>query len=492
MKPKNIIILHADQHRSDCLGCYGNKDIHTPNIDALASDGVRYTNHFTVYPVCTPSRYSLLSGLYTHQHSAWTNLSTLPSGFPTFPKILAENGFNTSTVGKCHFTPTYLNVGYQNMILSEQNGEGRFEDDYHTFLKDNDLIDAIDLTDQVDEHRQTAPRPYYDHFGAFESDLPKEYHSTSWITQQAITQINGWTSDSNNLLFVGYIKPHHPFDPPYPYSEMYDPNKLTIPEGYTDSVPDYDYENGHGFFDNKTLSEEKLRRITANYYGNISHIDDGIGEIIALLKEKNMYDDSLIIYTSDHGEYLGYHHMLLKCNFLYEPLAKIPLIIKFPNNEFKNTVNDNLSENIDISTTILNSCELPVPTSMDGIDLHNQNIGRDYAFSEGHYGDDITPRFNYMIRTKDYKLIINGSLNNCMFFDLKNDKYELHNEFNNPKYSNQIATLKSYAIDKMMFSGCAKNHCDIDAPQMRIQSELDRKADALKDFISTKISELYK
>ena len=93
MNQPNILILHLDELRQDCLGCYGNPDIQTPNIDALAADGVTYQNHYTVYPVCTPSRYSLFCSLYVHQHAAWDNHCTLPSGYPTFPKLLRENGY---------------------------------------------------------------------------------------------------------------------------------------------------------------------------------------------------------------------------------------------------------------------------------------------------------------------------------------------------------------------------------------------------------------
>lgn len=486
MKKPNILLLHADQHRYDCMGCSGNIDVKTPNIDALAYDGMRYTEHYTVYPVCTPSRYSMLSGQYTHQHCAWTNVSTLPNGINTFPKLLKQNGYHTAAVGKMHFTPTYQDVGFQKMILSEQNGDGRFEDDYHTYLMDNDLIDAIDLTDQVDDFRKNASKKYYDHFGAFESDLPVEHHSTSWITRQAIDDINEWNPNGGNLLMIGYIKPHHPFDPPAPYSTMYDPDKLTLLEGYTPEVPQGDYDNHHGFFDHHTLSEDKLRNIMSKYYGTITQIDDNVGEIISLLKQKGIYDDTMIIYTSDHGEYLGYHHMLLKGNYLYDPLAKIPLIIKYPSTIKKHGISNMLCENIDLASAILSVCAIEQPSSMSGIDISKTDIGKQYAFSEGQYGDDKNPCFGYMIRTKGYKLIVSGGLDNAMFFDLTKDKTELVNEIDNPHYADIIKAHKDMLIDKLVFSGGTKNHCDFNSPQMCTQSKLDEKADKLKKFIYTK------
>lgn len=487
-KRPNILLLHADQHRFDCIGCYGNNEIRTPNIDAIAKDGVRYTEHYTVYPVCTPSRYSMLSGMYTHQHCAWTNVSTLPNGYATFPKLLKAIGYHTTAVGKMHLTPTYHDVGFEKMILSEQNGEGRFEDDYHTYLMEKNLVDCMDLTDQVDQYRNKASQNYFDNFGAFESDLNVENHSTSWVTRQALNDIEKWDKNSSNLLMVGYVKPHHPFDPPAPYSTMYDPDSLTLLDGYTEDVPEIDYKNHQGFFDHKSLSKQRLQRIMANYYGSITQIDDNIGEIIDALKAKDLYDNTLIIYTSDHGEYLGYHHMLLKGNFLYDPLAKIPLIIKYPNSVRSGIVDDKISENIDLCSTVLACCDIEQADSMCGIDLADDNSSRDFAFSEGQYGTDKCPCYGYMIRTKAYKLIVTGSLENAMFFDISKDKNELHNEINNPIYSVEIARLKNMLIEKMLFSGGSKNHADHKAPQLKNQFELDTLSAKMQSFVDENVT----
>jgi arylsulfatase A-like enzyme len=158
----NILIVHADQHRYDCLGAYGNPDVRTPNIDALAADGVRYENSFCCFPVCTPSRYSLITGLYVHQHLGWNNRCTLPAGLPTLPRILRNAGYHTKAVGKMHYTPTYLDVGFEEMVLAEQDGPGRYDDDYHRWLRAEGLCDRIDLMDQVQEYRQLAPPRYWE------------------------------------------------------------------------------------------------------------------------------------------------------------------------------------------------------------------------------------------------------------------------------------------------------------------------------------------
>lgn len=485
MKRPNVLLLHGDQHRWDCLGCCGNPDVKTPHIDSLASDGVRHTQHYTVYPVCTPSRYSLLSGQYVHQHSAWSNHSTLPAGTATFPKLLRDCGYRTAAVGKMHFSPTYLDVGFDRMTLAEQNGDGRFEDDYHAYLMKRGLVDSVDLTDQVDDFRGRASEDYHRRFGAFESDLPAEHHSTAWITRQALAEIEDWNEEGGNLLMVGYVKPHHPFDPPAPYSTMYDPASLTLPDGWTSEEPAVDFQNQAGFFDYRTLTEESLRRVLAYYYGTITQIDDGVGEILALLRRKGIYDDTLIIYTSDHGEYLGHHHMLLKGNFLYDPLAHIPLIVKYPGSDMAGRVDDRLSENIDLCPTILSVCGVEPAPAMGGADLRTQD--REFVFSEGQYGTDREPQIGYMIRSRQGKLLVQGSAERVRYFDLRSDPQELHDEAENPAYGDRIRRHWMALIDRVMFSGSGKNHLDAAAPQRRVQAELDARAKQVRAFAEEQI-----
>lgn len=488
MKP-NILIIHADQHRQDCIGAYGNRDIKTPNIDALAQNGTLYNSHYTVYPVCTPSRYSFFSGQYVHQHNAWTNISTLPNGTATFPKLLKAAGYRTCAVGKMHFTPAYQDIGFDKMVLSEQNGEGRFEDDYHSYLMENGLIDKLDLADQVDDIRKTMGSKYYDHFGAFQSDLSVESHSTSWVTRQAAAELDGWDEAGGSLLFVGYIKPHHPFDPPFPYSKMYNENELKLLAGYTEEIPKHDFDNSPGFFDNRLLSEEKLRGVMAKYYATITQIDDNVGELISILKRKGCYDNTVIIYTSDHGDYMGYHHMLLKGNYLYEPLAKIPLIIKYPNQK-EGIVDDSLSENVDLASTILELCGISAPCSMSGNSLLDKTRKRDYAFSEGQYGTEAAPCQGYMIRTKRYKLIVHGSFESSMFFDLEKDPYELKNVANSAEYQEEFDRHKNYLIEHMLFQYGGRNHCDNSAPQLKDSDKLAEKSRRVKEYVAKRAYEI--
>jgi len=434
----NILLIHVDELRFDCLGVTGNRDIKTPNIDAIANDGITYQNSFTAYPVSTPSRYSLLSGLYVNEHQGWTNHCTLNPDIETFPKLLKQYGYNTKAVGKSHFAPTYLDVGFNDLVLAEQDGPGRLDDDYHRDLMKNGLIDRTDIEDQVSSFRVKAGKEYFESFGAIPSDLPDTFYSTKWIADRALETLRNWDK-SGNMLMVGFIKPHHPFDPPISWKDMYDPQKLSLLPGWTPDIQSPDLIMTKGYFPNRDLTEPILRKVMAYYYASISQIDFEVGEMIKLLKEKGIYENTLIIFTSDHGEYMGYHHQLLKGGEMFEAIMRIPLIIKYPGNSKKGTLNTGLVSNVDVAPTILLQAGIKPPKRMSGYDLFQDNIGRKIVFSHNNTGKSI------IARTLSQKLIYKPD-GRSLFYDLKKDPSEFTDLFNNPDYQKEIGELKESII----------------------------------------------
>ena len=435
----NILLIHSDQHRYDCLGVAGHPDVDTPHIDAIAADGVWYPNSYCCSNVCTPSRYSLLTGLYVHQHGGRGNRSTLPAGIPTFPRILRDRGFDTAAVGKMHFTPTYLDVGFSRMILAEQDGSGRYVDDYHAWLMDNDLIDGLDTIDQISEYRRRAPADYWESFGAQVSELDEEQHSTTWIAEQALAEISAWDPDKKHLLMAGFIKPHHPFDPPAPWAGKYNPAALQLPAGWTDSPLARDLAVSSGFFPVEQLTENRLRKVMAYYFALISQIDHQVGRIVALLKERGMYENTMIIYTADHGEYLGYHHLLLKDGPLYDPIVRVPLVIKFAGGARSGETHVGQVNSLDVTASILaaSSAVYPVnplmPVDLPGFDLAESTADHEIIFAErweasqrtvmsGEFaqvlekGGGLT---SYMARTREYKLLLDRQDYRTQLFRLR-------------------------------------------------------------------------
>ena len=456
----NVLVLHVDQLRMDCLGAYGNRDVKTPHIDQLAADGVRYTQSFCAFPVCTPSRYSLLSGRWVHEHAGWDNRSTLSPKIATFAGIFRAAGYRTKAVGKMHFTPTYLDVGFDELVLAEQDGPGRWDDDYHRYLMRLGLVDRNDLEDQRQEYRKDARPEYWETLGAMVSNLPEAQHSTTWIAERAMETIRAWDPRTSHLLMVGFIKPHHPFDPPSPWHARYDPAKLAILPGWTPENLACDLRLNRGYFPNDRLTETGLRRAMAYYYAAISQIDHHVGRLIGLLKDKGLYQNTLIVFTADHGDYMGYHHMLLKGNYMYDPLVKVPLLIKWPGARDAGTVCERLVSNIDVAPTLCRAAGLRPGAEMRGEDLGVDALGREAIFCESG------PR-QVIIRTRQHKLLLSsGPRGENLFFDLRKDPLEQNNLYRSPEVQEQVKRLTAAAA-AWRPQTLPQRFVDPEAPQIR-------------------------
>ncbi|WP_327590715.1 sulfatase-like hydrolase/transferase [Nonomuraea sp. NBC_00507] len=457
----NVLVIQADQFRADCLGAAGNTDVHTPNLDGLAADGVRYSNAFCPFPVCTPSRYSLLSGLHVRRHGGWTNRSTLAPGIDTFPKALRRAGYRTAAVGKMHLTPTYLDVGYDTMELAEQDGPGRYEDDYHRELAQAGLTPVTDLVDQEQEFRAGAPVSYWQTYGAGRTNLPEEWHSTTWIAERALGVLDSWSDGGGQLLHVSFVKPHHPFDPPAPWDELYDPDRLTPLPGWTDAIPDADLPYRRRYFDYEPLTLPVLRRVMSHYYATITQLDHHVGRLLDHLRERGLYDDTLIVFTSDHGEYLGFHHLLLKDGPMYDPLVKVPLLVKFPGTGGRrNRADGSLVSLVDLAPTILSACGATSRTPLSGVDLAASASGRDVVFAE-----DNRDGLACMVRTAQHKLI--RWADREAMFDLTRDPYELDDRIADPGYGDVVTVLRDALCRWALLDALPHTYADPAAPQIR-------------------------
>ncbi len=480
----NILFILSDEQRADCLGTAGNREISTPTIDRLAAEGVRYDNMYCTLPICTPSRYSILSGLHVHQHQGWNNRSTLSTRIPTFPRTLRESGYDTASVGKMHFTPTYLDVGFDRLTLAEQAGQGKYDDDYHRYLRQHGRFDHLDFMDQDFVARPNAPEAYWKSAGTAVSELPEEYHSTTWIGDRAVEEISRWSeSDDPNLLMVGFIKPHHPFDAPKRWAELYDPRKTSLLPGYTsECLPiELAYRDSHHWDPNR-LKEPQLRAITAMYYAMISQIDYQVSRIVDALKQQGEYENTMIIYTSDHGEYLGFHHLLAKGNRMYDPVVRVPLIIKYPETASTDeqsqaaggeypapgTANDRLFSMIDIFPTIAGAAGCDTPEELPGIDLadeRNRN-GREAVFAEVYRGKE------YMVRTKEHKLLKHRDPEQSLLLDLTDDPYEMKDRIDDASYESVRDQLEDRLSRWLFFDTLAPAYSNKDEPVAPCAREL--------------------
>lgn len=441
-KPKHILYIIADELRADCISPYGNQEVHTPSLEHLARDGVTYGNAFCTFPVCTPSRYSMMTGLYAYQHRCIDNRTSIPADLPTLPKLMREKGYLTSAVGKLHCNPPRQEMGFDRCLLAEQCGDGRYEDDYHQFLREQGLCDVIDMMDQCSEWRDRAPAGYWESFGNRPEILPENKDSTSWIGENALREIKEW-GEEDHFLMVSFIKPHHPFDAPTEWRQKYDPASLSLLPGWTECVPEVDYRRDQGYFDNARLTEVIQKQILASYYASITQIDFWIGRMVEMLQSKGIYEDTMIVFTADHGDYMGFHHMVLKCNHMYDPVMRIPLLVKYAG-ERGGQMERGLCSHVDLFATILQQCQIGLPPSIPGKNLKDLKEN-EYVFSQQTaYGKP-----EYMIRTFRHKLIL--SVQGGMLFDLEDDPFELDNRYEENSYQLIRRELEEILHNHLMF-----------------------------------------
>lgn len=317
LKP-NILHVFTDQFRFDAIASNGNPVIRTPNLDRLARMGVSFQNAYTPSPVCVAARCSMITGRYPTKTGCVSN-DDMPEDMPSFMWILTEHGYRTHGVGKCHFTPDGNALrGFQSRERQEElSPEMLSNEPYYQMLCDN----GFDYT--YEAHGVRGPMYYMPQ----PSRLPAELHPTNWIGDRTVKFLTENT-DSPWYLFASFIHPHPPFAPPVPWHKLYDPVQMPLPLYTAD-------DESMQLFVNKIQNRYKyrdqgfdlnmIRCMKAYYYACVSFIDYQIGRILDTLEASGQMDNTLIVFTSDHGELLGDYHCYGKRS-MHDAPAHIPLL----------------------------------------------------------------------------------------------------------------------------------------------------------------------
>ena len=418
-KKPNFLLLMTDQQRFDTLGCTGNEIINTPNIDNLAKNGVNFINAYTQAPACVPARQNLMTGRHAHDFPLMTNNGTFPDReVPTLPSLLRNQGYHTQAIGKMHFKPSRNHMGFDRMELSEENPDFRQDDEYLLFLKDQGYGD-------VEEPFGKRHKYHYDPQVA---PVPEEYHVTTWAADRTIEFLKN-NRNRPFFCFTGFHKPHPAWAPPKPYHEIYDPDKLPLPDrSKSDREPLDDLLISENISKRmRDPSDKKIRRVKSRYYGMITHIDEKIGQIVGTLERYCLRKNTVLIFTSDHGELLGDHYAWGKRCF-YEGASHVPFIASWPGMWPENEERDQLISLYDILPTILTLAGENIPNKLAGADLapvikDNTSSWRDQLYGEWGRGR----KAKYMVRWDDWKYVflVNGGRE--QLFNLREDPEELRN-----------------------------------------------------------------
>ncbi len=458
MKKKNIIYILADQQRYDTVSAYNKNDIcKTPNIDKLASEGMKFTNAFTPSAICAPARASLMTGLYPHNHGVIDNHTDIKEGTPLLPNLLAENGYYCTYAGKWHVspnsTPEDCGFKYSKAFMGYGfPGSGVFSNlkfnepptnkpnYYEEYLKDNNYNADISNSFMGNNPNLQIQEMYAKHEGPLESTI--EY----FVADEACSAIEAAVKeDKPFFLWANFWGPHSPSIVPEPYYSMYNPKDIKEHPSYCETFENKPY--GHYLTEKMwglgDFGWDGFAQTIARYYGHCTMIDDMVGLIVKKLKELGLYEDTVIVYTADHGDCLGAHKLIEKGAFTYEEIYKIPMVVK----GLGTKECDDFVYLHDLMPTALEIAGAPLPNYRDSKSILSEMQGlpytpRDDIFCEFHSHFYSTRQ--RMVRNKNYQFTFNESEKGELY-DLAKDPYQLKNVCYDEKY----AEIKRQLIGKM-------------------------------------------
>lgn len=432
MQGNNILFIMADEHNYNCINQLGNDFIITPNIDSLVKEGTTFTSAYTPSPLCVPARASLATGTYVHKNKYWDGAHAYDARIPGWQHVLRDNNVNVTSIGKLHYKDRTIDTGFTETIepMHLKDGLG----DLFGLLREE--MPPKDACKRLSEELGRGDCEY------LEYDRLITKKAIEWIRKQKKRE----KPDSPWVLFVSFVSPHYPLIAPPDFYDLY--NDANLPydnyqnlsknklhswvKGIRESWPYDDY-----------MDEEKRKIAVQAYYGMCSFMDSNVGKLLTELKQSDIYDDTTIIYASDHGESLGNRGLWGKMT-MYEDSASIPLIIKGPNFK-KNQMCKTPVTLIDLYPTIFDILSLnhvASDASIDGESLRaiaNKTYDKDRCvLSEYHGAGSYGGAF--MLRMGDYKYIYYVG-HQPEVFDIKSDPNELQNLANDPSFKSLVDML---------------------------------------------------
>jgi len=470
---KNLLFITTDQQRWDSLPCYGLDFIQTPALDRLAQEGMVFENCSVTSPVCVPCRAALLSGQYPSTCGVLGNGGWLNPSVPTWPALLGATGRRTAGIGKMHFSPWDDLGGFDERIIAEDKRHVYLPDDHVHFLK---------------AHGYDRPHPvslpqYFESLGAPVTPRPKKFHVDGFTGDQAAAWLEKNGADPF-AVWVSFAGPHDPYDPPEEMADLY--YDAPIPEPYGSaaelaSKPPAQHGRNRGSLDNSMFridpslaTPEQYRRWRAHYYANITLIDEGIGKMLQALEAAGTLEDTLIVFTSDHGDALGDHGLSYK-GFFYDCMVHVPLLIRGPGVPAGQR-SPALVSTLDLVPLFYRACDAPLPQTLQGEDItplfaNPASSIRNAAFSE------IQGRT--MVLTGDYKYVhyADGS---AELYDVAADPQELTNLASDPQHRDAEHHLRGLLVEHSLANLPLQARAN-DQPPYRVRAILEREYRAFRN-----------
>lgn len=472
-KKPNILLITSDQQHFDTIGAF-HSEISTPNLDRLVEEGTTFGRAYCPNPTCTPTRASIVTGQYPSQHGAWTLGTKLLEDRHTVGQDFIKNNYRTSLIGKAHFQPLQETEEYSSLesypILQDLDYWKQFDEEFYGF-EHVELARNHTNESHVGQHyalwmEEKGLKNWRDYFapptGTMDPKeehkwpIPEEYHYNTWIAERTNAKMDEYVQeDENFFMWASFFDPHPPYLVPEPWDTMYDPEKLTIPKGVAgeheknpphfqmtqEENPDFSAYNetnkgAHGYHSHLT-SEERHKKLTGTYYGMVSMLDKYVGEILDKLDELGIREDTVVVFTTDHGHFFGQHGLQAKGGFHYEDLIKLPFIARYPGHIPAGHVSQAMQSLVDLAPTFLSFAGIPIPHHMTGVDQSHVWTGkeeqaRDHVICEFRHEPTTIHQKTYV--DERYKITVYYNQTYGEIFDLKHDPDEYNNLWDHPEY----------------------------------------------------------
>jgi arylsulfatase A-like enzyme len=403
----NVLFIMTDQHRADHMSCAGNKVLNTPNLDRLANEGIRFSNAYCSNPMCMPNRATLLTGVYPTIHGVRSNGINLPFDIPTITQTLIKRGWHTAAIGKLHLQfwgPPYKikekSAESFGDWMADELGDNPVRENFpipYYFFEEVEMVAghgdflAGHYLDWLEERAPRFIEPMRERLKKIDNfflicpdtELTEDCYSTTYVEQRTTAFLErharGEYEEKPFFLHCSFPDPHHPVCPPGKYYRLYKPEDVKLPKNIDNikNLYTHPFLGPHlkkPIFRGAILresNEEEIREFIAKTYGSIAMIDASIGRILASLEKLGLADNTIVIYTSDHGDFCGDHRLLLKGPAPFNGVLQIPMILKIPHFP-KGEISKSLISSIDLPKTILsllNIKERHHPPNMQGYDF---------------------------------------------------------------------------------------------------------------------------
>lgn len=422
-KKPNLLIIHTDQQNQWTLSAYGGKTVNTPNIDSIGQEGAIFSHFFTNSAVCTPSRGCFITGRYPHCNGAYTNDIELNRDQTTLAHVLSQNGYDTGYIGKWHLDgpdkPGWVNparsMGFEDSRLMFNRGHWK------------------SIFEKTEEERPVLSEDMGD----------ENTYTTDWLTTKAI-DFMGRKRNNPFFLMLSIPDPHGPVDVRPPYDKMYNPEDMPLSETfYEENTLSWVKETWKN--KKERISEQKIRGKMAQYCGEVKCIDYNTGKILDFMSEHGMLDDTVIVYTTDHGDYWGEHGIRTSKNQLYETVYRIPLLIRWPKKIKKGTVVNRVFSTVDFQRTILGLMDIEPCGAEQGRDGSPVLQGEDIEWKDEAFIHHSSLK-RAGIFTPEYELAVLKEGDHILF-DRINDPLQINNLFNRPEYRDIVRNLTKRVIE---------------------------------------------